>query len=146
GNNFSVGASNFPITVIHEIGYGSKVEEDLIPSTGGSSAEITRAGVVSKFNYGYRDKYLFEAAARWDASSNFAKNNRWKMFPGAGLGWVVSKEDFFTDIESIEFLKLKTSFGRSGNDRGLQGTFPYMRSYQQQTTPGLVIGGEPVTA
>lgn len=149
GNVFAAGASNFPITVIHEINYGSKEDDDIIASTGSSTPEITRAGVVAKFNYGFRDKYLFEAAARWDASSNFAKQNRWKIFPGAGLGWVISKEDFFQDFvdnESIDFLKFKTSFGRTGNDRANAGLFSYMQTFAQQTAPGLVIGGQPIAA
>lgn len=146
GNGFATGASNFPIAVIHEINYGSKAEADIISATGSSNAEIARAGVVFKFNYAYKEKYLIEGASRWDASANFAKNNRWKMFPGAGLGWVISREDFFTNITTINFLKVKASYGKTGNDRAQVGTFPYMATFVQNTAPVVVIDGQPVAA
>ena len=39
------------------------------------------------------------------------------MFPAAGLGWVISKEDFFSNVNNIQYLKLKASYGKSGNDK-----------------------------
>lgn len=145
-NNFSAGASNFPISIIHEINYGSKDENDFVSPTGSSSPESARAGVVARVNYGYKEKYLFEGVARWDASSNFADKYRWQMFPGAGLGWVVSKENFFENVSSINFLKFKTSIGKAGNARVQDGTFPHIATFAQNTTPVVVIGGSPVTA
>lgn len=146
GNNFSTGASNFPITIIQEINYGSKDEKDFVSPTGASNAEIARAGVVSRLNYGFKEKYLFEGAIRWDASSNFAKKHRWKTFPGAGIAWVASKEDFIEDISSIDFLKFKTSYGKTGNARVQDGTFPHIATFSQNTTPVVVIDGSPVSA
>ena len=146
GNNFSTGASNFPIDIIKEINYGSKDEDDFVSPNGTSSAEIARAGVVARMNYGYKDKYLFEGVARWDASSNFADKYRWKMFPGAGLGWVASKENFFENVTSVDFLKFKTSVGKAGNARVQDGSFPHIATFGQNTSPVVVIGGSPITA
>lgn len=151
GNKFGAGASNFPLEIIQDINYGSKDPADVIASTGSTSADESRAGVVTRFNYSFKEKYLVEMVARWDASVNFAKENRWKPSPAAGLGWVISKEDFFSDhVSFVDYLKLKTSIGVAGNDKANLGSFPYMRTFSQ--TDGskeregnrVVIDGIPV--
>lgn len=154
GNIFATGASNFPISIIQEINYGSTDPNDLIAATGSSDAETARAGFVARLNYAYQDKYLVELVSRWDASANFIKENRWKSFPAVGLGWIVSREDFFAKaLETVDFLKVKASYGRAGNDRAQVGTFPYLSTFSQTTinntvphahTPPVVIGGKPV--
>jgi TonB-linked SusC/RagA family outer membrane protein len=145
GNSFGAGVRNFPITLIHEMDYGSKDPEDVISPGGGSAAQTARAGFVGRLNYAYKEKYLLEAVNRWDASANFAKQHRWNMFPAAGLGWVVSKENFF-NIKDVEYLKFKTSYGKSGNDRAQVGQFAYMSTFVQNTDPVVIIGGVPVAA
>src|SRR5690606_36572580 len=147
GNRFGTGASNFPITIIHEIGYGSTAPEDVIAATGASDAETARAGFVTRLNYAYKDRYLVELVSRWDASANFAIQNRWEAFPAVGLGWIVSDEDFFQPLTSkFDFLKLKGSIGKTGNDRAQVGTFPYLSTFSQNSTPVVVIDGQPVKA
>lgn len=144
GNQFSAGASNFALDIIKDINYGSKDPEDFISPTGSTKADESRAGVVTRINYSYDEKYLFEFVSRWDASVNFSRENRWKPSAGVGLGWVVSKENFFQS-ELINQLKLKGSIGTAGNDRANLGTFPYMRTYSQTSTPSVVIDGVPVS-
>ena len=145
-NVFSTGASNFALTDLHEIDYGSKATEYLIAPTGSSDIDDSRAGYVVRLNYGYKDKYLLEVATRFDANVNFIKNNRWHPFPGVGLGWVISKEDFFDDLTSVvSHLKLKASYGKLGNGSSI-GSFPYLQTYLLTTAPSMVIGGQPVAA
>lgn len=152
GNIFSAGASNFPITIIQDIDYGSSATADLIASTGSTEAESARAGFVARLNYAYQEKYLLELVSRWDASANFIKANRWKSFPAVGLGWIISREDFFANaLSTVDFLKLKASYGRAGNDRADVGTFPYMSTFSQLTlnapkthTVPVVIDGKVV--
>lgn len=144
-NVFSAGASNFPLPGIHEIDFGGKGEKDVIASTGKADVD-SRAGYVGRLNYGYKDKYLIEVAARYDASVKFPKENRWDVFPAVGLGWVISKEPFFKDnVSFVDNLKLKGSVGRSGNDR-ISGAFSYLQTYQLTKDPVVVIGGTPVAA
>ncbi|RXK82886.1 SusC/RagA family TonB-linked outer membrane protein [Filimonas effusa] len=143
-NLFSTGASNFPLTDLQEINFGSTAAGDWITPTGTSGVDA-RAGLVSRVNYAYKDRYLLELANRWDASVKFAKNNRWKMFPAVGLGWIVSKEDFFKDLnKTVSFFKLKGSVGRLGND--VAGAFGYLQTFQLTTDPVVVMGGQPVSA
>jgi TonB-linked SusC/RagA family outer membrane protein len=144
-NVFSTGASNFPLTYIHEINFGSKAPADMISPTGSSGINDSRAGLVTRINYGFKGKYLLEVANRFDASVNFTKENRWKAFPAAGIGWVVSKENFFDKIsKTVNYLKLKASLGSTGNDKIPQ--FQYMQTYSLTTDPVVVIGGKPVSA
>jgi TonB-linked SusC/RagA family outer membrane protein len=65
--------------------------------------------------YAYADKYLLTATARWDGSSRFGKNKKWGFFPSVGLAWRVSQEDFLKDNKVITDLKLRASFGITGN-------------------------------
>ena len=66
--------------------------------------------------YDYKGKYLVQSNLRSDASSRFAKDNRWGFFPSVSLGWVVSNENF-NFPEAISFLKLRGSYGEVGNER-----------------------------
>ena len=73
---------------------------------------------LSRVSYSYADKYLATATFRIDGSSKFAKGQQWGYFPAFGLGWVLSEESFFEPIKSnVSYLKLKTSWGRLGNDK-----------------------------
>ncbi|NVK28262.1 MAG: TonB-dependent receptor [Flavobacteriia bacterium] len=75
----------------------------------------TFASFFGRVNYSIHDKYLFQAVVRADASSNFGPENRWGVFPSLGTGWVMSDEAFLYDNEVISFMKLKMSYGISGN-------------------------------
>jgi TonB-linked SusC/RagA family outer membrane protein len=66
--------------------------------------------------YGYQYKYLFSAIMRRDGSSKFGPNNRYGLFPTGSAAWVISEEDFF-NVAPISFLKLRLSYGASGNDQ-----------------------------
>jgi len=81
---------------------------------------IARTKLISYFarlNYDYDGRYLLSASLRRDGSSRFASNNKWGYFPAVSAGWVVSKEAFFSGVNSISNLKLRASYGLTGNDR-----------------------------
>src|SRR5690606_15863542 len=87
-----------------------------------------------------------EVASRWDASVWFAPHNRWDIFPSVGLGWIASDEQFFKDkAPFIDFLKVKGSYGKTGNDR-ISNVFAYLSTLSQNTSPVVVIDGSPVKA
>lgn len=65
--------------------------------------------------YTYSDKYLLTLTGRVDGSSRFGANNKYGVFPSVGLGWVVSKESFMEGVEAIDELKLRSSYGITGN-------------------------------
>lgn len=78
--------------------------------------EWSLTSLLSRLNYNYKGKYLLTAAIRGDGSSRFGANNRWGIFPSVSAGWVMSDEEFLKTNEKISFLKLRGSFGVTGNN------------------------------
>ncbi len=83
----------------------------------GGGDKWARNSYISRVNYNFSDKYLFTGTLRADGSSRISKDNRWGIFPSVGLGWVLSNEPFMQGISFVETLKLRSSWGRVGNDR-----------------------------
>lgn len=72
---------------------------------------------LGRLNYSYAGKYFLTASLRADASSKFGANNRWGYFPSVALAWVISEEKFLKSLSAINFLKLRTSVGVTGNNQ-----------------------------
>jgi TonB-linked SusC/RagA family outer membrane protein len=68
-----------------------------------------------RFQYKLMDRYLVTGTVRRDGSSNFAKDYRWGTFPSFGIGWIMTKENFLSDIKGVDLIKLRGSWGRLGN-------------------------------
>ncbi|PRD52724.1 SusC/RagA family TonB-linked outer membrane protein [Sphingobacterium gobiense] len=144
---FSAGASNLPIDIIQDIDFGSAEDDDRIAPTGGTNTPESKAGYVFRGTYGYKDRYLLEVASRWDASVWFAPHNRWDIFPSVGLGWIASDEQFFKDnVSFIDFLKIKGSYGKTGNDQVGNARFAYLATLSLNDRPVVVMDGQPVKA
>jgi TonB-linked SusC/RagA family outer membrane protein len=77
--------------------------------------ETKLASYLGRFQYKLMDRYLVTGTIRRDGSSNFGKDYRWGTFPAFGAGWIITKEDFMTDVKGINLLKLRGSWGRLGN-------------------------------
>jgi len=71
----------------------------------------------ARIQYDYKGKYLLSALLRRDGSTSFGPNNKFGYFPSFSAGWVLSEENFMNDSKSINFLKLRGSYGIIGNDR-----------------------------
>ena len=69
----------------------------------------------SRVNYKFDNKYLIGLSGRVDGSSRFGVNNRYGFFPSASAGWIVSEESFLKDVRQVSFLKLRASYGYTGN-------------------------------
>ncbi|WP_421876628.1 SusC/RagA family TonB-linked outer membrane protein [Marinoscillum sp.] len=78
--------------------------------------EWSLASVVGRVNYSFQNKYLVSAALRADGSSKFGAQNRWGNFPSISAGWVISEESFMADLPTVSFLKLRASYGITGNN------------------------------
>lgn len=70
---------------------------------------------TGRVSYIYDDKYLLTATSRWDGSSRFGANSKWGYFPSVGLGWRLSQESFLKSNKVITNLKIRSSFGITGN-------------------------------
>jgi TonB-linked SusC/RagA family outer membrane protein len=90
------------------------------PISTNSIAEKGESGTLSylgRLDYGFKGRYLLQLLFRSDASTKFAPQNYWGFFPGAQVGWVVSKEDWFSDnVSWVNNLKLRYSIGKTGKD------------------------------
>ena len=69
----------------------------------------------SRVNYAYNNKYLISASVRRDGSSRFGSENRYGTFPAFSLGWLLSDEEFFPGNSFVDYLKVRASWGQSGN-------------------------------
>jgi hypothetical protein len=102
-------------------------------SNGGGGSENALFGSFLRAAYSYKGKYLLNATLRRDGSSKFAPENRWGTFGSIGAGWIVSDEDFFNDVKSVNFLKLRAAWGLTGNSNGI-GDNLYLPGIQNAST------------
>lgn len=110
GESIFAAATNFPGNGIRRLSAGS-VKTD-------ASSAGTSWGLVSYFgrlNYAYKSKYLFTGSIRVDGSSRFGANKRYGTFPAASVGYVLSEEKFMKRFTAISDLKLRASWGLTGN-------------------------------
>lgn len=82
----------------------------------GDVQEWTLLSYVGRINYNYDGKYLLSAAIRRDGSSRFGPNTRYGNFPSVSAGWLVSEENFMKNIAAISQLKIRGSYGVTGNN------------------------------
>jgi TonB-dependent starch-binding outer membrane protein SusC len=95
----------------------------------------------ARANYKFRDKYLLGLSIRTDGSSRFGANSRYGTFPAASAGWVVSEEGFLKEVKLISFLKLRASYGQTGNSE--IGNFPQLGLFTGDTPYGGLPGQRP---
>ena len=91
-------------------------------------SEYNVEGFFGNLQYNYDEKYYASASYRRDASSRFAKENRWGNFWSVGGAWLINHENFMEDIDWVDQLKLKASIGQQGNDN--IGNWAYIDLYE----------------
>ncbi len=96
---------------------------------------------LGRINYSFNDRYLFTATFRSDGSSRFGIEKRYAFFPSLAAAWRVSEEDFFQGIDLVDDLKLRVSYGKSGNNN--IGNYAHLASI---TSGSYVFGNNQVTA
>ena len=94
------------------LNYSSEAEKD----NAEIFSESARSSYVTRVNYSLKDKYLFEAIVRADATARYSVEGRWGIFPSFSFGWRISEEDFMQDNSAWNNLKLRLSHGIMGND------------------------------
>ncbi|GAB2564467.1 SusC/RagA family TonB-linked outer membrane protein [Spirosoma areae] len=128
-----VSANLFPNDQIRTISAGTVVTSVSIGGSGLTSGSFrTQWALASYFGrvtYSLMDRYLFNASIRRDGSSRFGLNKRYGTFPSASVGWRVTEEPFMKSVPAISELKLRASYGLSGNNAfqnsdGTQNNYP----------------------
>lgn len=105
---------NFVSSAIDQIDAGSSDTDDM--NTGGSSRIGGYNNYFGRVNYDYDGKYLLEFLFRYDGSQKFPKSSRYGFFPGISAGWRISEEAFMDDLDFVNQLKIRGSYGKIGND------------------------------
>lgn len=112
-SRMEAGRRNFPSSLTPELSQGGTALEDR--TNDGLSWRESRVSFISRANYDYKQRYLFEAQLRIDGSSIFPPESRFGYFPGISAGWRISEEDWF-QAGFVNDLKLRASYGELGGD------------------------------
>lgn len=130
--------SDFTSASLPQINQGS-VEKSK-QNNDGWAKQYAAQNYFGRINYDYSGKYMAQFTLRVDGSTNFPKDNRFGYFPSFSAGWRMSEEPFMKSLDFLDNLKIRASYGVSGNDR--------VDPYQYMTTYGYgsnyVIGGTDV--
>lgn len=125
----SMTAGSFPNDLVHTLNAG------VVNAGNTFSEEWSLLSYLARANYSYKGKYLATAAIRADGSSRFGANNKWGYFPSGSLAWRVSEESFLKESSWLTNLKVRLSYGATGNNSipnygsiGLLGYSPYVSS------------------
>jgi len=84
------------------------------------------ASAFSRVSYSYDNKFLVDASLRYDGSSRFQSDTRWGFFPGVSVAWRLSQEDFMKHLVFVNDLKIRASYGLTGNQEGI-GLYDYLQ-------------------
>lgn len=103
--------SNFPVDVLGVTDLNSGISDNVTNNI----SEWTLSSFFGRVNYTLNNKYLFTLTARADGSSKFAENEKWGFFPAAAVAWVASEESFIKNLGVFDNLKVRASYGISGN-------------------------------
>ena len=99
-------------------------------SLGTGELPYQNAGMFGRFSYAKNEKYIGEFSFGYDGNENFKKGSQYGFFPAGSLAWVASKESFLKDSKIINFLKIRGSYGLTGNDNIGGRRFLYDQIYQ----------------
>ena len=139
---FDFSGTNFSLTGIDEQGTGVAPEYD--PGYSGEQSGVGGYAQVNelqsyfgRLNYNFDDKYLLTASLRADGSTRFGENNKYGYFPSFALGWNLDNENFITEVEDIDQLKLRMSWGQTGNQE-VQNKIT-QASYSQSASGGYYL-------
>lgn len=96
----------------------------------GNQAAFAKQNILGRVDYNYNSLYYIALAFSYSGSENFPTGHRFGLFPALSGGWIISKEKFMPQNTVLSFMKLKASFGLTGNDRtGSAGRFIYQQNY-----------------
>lgn len=123
GTNNSVTGLGFPNDDITYLTAATSI------SAGSSTySAYSLLSALARVNYAYKGKYLLSASVRRDGSSRFGANQKYGNFPAVSVGWVLSDEEFMKGFKFLDLLKLKASYGITGNN--------FFGNYDAQATIG----------
>lgn len=103
-------SDNFPNDLVHTLNAGKPA------SASSSESDWSMISYLARLNYSFQDEYLLTATIRRDGSSRFGLNNQWGYFPSGSVAWKLSERDFIKELDWLSTLKLRASYGITGNN------------------------------
>lgn len=134
---FSASRNNYNLP-IPELFAGGTGETDI--SNDGNSMATKQRSLVYRVTYGFDNRYLFEAAGRYDGHYYFAPGHRFGFFPAFSAAWRISQEKFMQSVNWLDELKLKGSWGQSGNLAG--SAYQYQTGFQLYGNSAILNGSQ----
>lgn len=133
----SIGSNRYPN---NQVPYLSAVS-NLITTGTATRQEWSIVSQLARLNYNFDGKYFLTSSIRRDGSSRFGANNKYAVFPSAALAWQVSNEQFMENIRLVSQLKLRASYGQTGNNN--IGNYASLGNvnYVNYTTGGIAVSG-----
>lgn len=115
--------NNYYASYIAGTGFPSDAYKLISAAANRSAAEDASKNTLTSFfsrvNYNYQGRYFIEATVRADGSSKFGADHRWGYFPAVGVAWRLKEEGFLRNVSSVSNLKLRVSYGITGNQNGI---------------------------
>jgi TonB-linked SusC/RagA family outer membrane protein len=121
-NNRQTTASDFPSDKIPALSSALLIDRDRT-ATFDYKDQLGLNSVLGRVSYSFMDRYLLSVSMRRDGSSYFGPGHKWGSFPAASVGWVTSKEKFMENVRWISNLKVRGSYGVTGNNRIVPFTY-----------------------
>ncbi|MGV3459772.1 MAG: SusC/RagA family TonB-linked outer membrane protein [Flavobacterium sp.] len=113
------------------------------PSNDGTASDWTLLSFFASGNYGYDNRYHLTATIRADASSRFGPDNKWGYFPSFGANWIVTNEKFMENVNWLSNLRLRGSWGQSGNQEIPNGAYNTYVDTSSPLGPQIIRFGIP---
>lgn len=112
-NYYLISAEGFAFDKLDNLLYATQYQSNSKPT--GDESKINRVGILANASYSYDNKYLFDGSIRRDGSSQFGADKRFGTFWSLGTGWNLHNESFLSQIQEINRLKIRASYGSSGS-------------------------------
>lgn len=133
-NDMSAYAEDFDNTILGD----NKLEDGKKQTVSTGSGESGAIGMMARATYTFDNRYSFTGTVRRDGCSAFSKNRKWATFASGGFNWNISNENFMKDVEPIDNLALRLSYGSNGN----QSISPYT-TLAKVGTGKYIFAGDP---
>ncbi|MHA4808427.1 TonB-dependent receptor [Flavitalea flava] len=106
-----------------------------------TNTTYANVGYIGRINYNYKSRYYFTGNIRRDGSSVFSDGHKFGTFPGASVAWAVSEEKFMKSVKPVNYLKIRASYGKTGN----QAIDPYSTQFTVNSTNLFTVFGSTTT-
>ncbi|MDR2912840.1 MAG: TonB-dependent receptor [Alistipes sp.] len=136
GSNF-LGSQSYPNNLVPTL---NAVSNDILEGNS-QLGEWSLISYLARVNYNYKSKYYITASIRSDGSSRFGRDNKYGYFPSAALAWRISGENFLSEARWLNDLKLRASYGATGNNN--IGNYAHLATvvYESYLLGGGAVGG-----